>query len=121
MNDTFKMKNGNQIELTVDDITNAVVAKNCDGQLIGGIEFSYIEDPNGSYLKIVNLFLNKAGPEYLRQGIGRACIKLVIEVTGFPICAVFDNGQRLDDGSHLTGDAPGFVSKLIEEGLITRC
>jgi hypothetical protein len=42
----------------------------------------------------------------------------VKELSNLPIIANDHDGVRRDDGSHLTGDAPAFVQKMREEGLI---
>ena len=30
------------------------------------------------------------------------------------------HGEKPDDGSHLTGDGPGFIKKMREEGIVCR-
>ncbi len=57
---------------------------------------------------------------YKRKGIGRESLKFFKEITGTQIVASENDGIRKDDGSHLTGDAPVFVSKMQEEGIIER-
>lgn len=54
----------------------------------------------------------------LDHGLGRAALEFFIEQTGSKVYAIPHDGQRLDDGSHLTGDAPGFVFKMQEEAII---
>ena len=80
-------------------------------QLHEGFEFHQLE--NGDY-KIVHMYMN--GLE--GNGLGREALRLFKDITGSEIYASPPDGLKRDDGSHLTGGAPGFVAKMIEEGLI---
>ncbi|MBI2794155.1 MAG: hypothetical protein HYX66_05835 [Ignavibacteria bacterium] len=57
-------------------------------------------------------------PNHKMQGIGTEILKRHKQQYGLSIRAAENDGQRRDDGSHLTGDAPGFVSRMKERGLI---
>jgi len=64
------------------------------------------------------MYLDKLGDKYKKQGIGRACVELFNDYFDVIVTAEENDGIPKDDGSHLTHDAPGFVQKLREEGLI---
>lgn len=51
-------------------------------------------------------------------GLGRAALEFFKEYTGAEVFAREYDGQVRDDGSHLTEDAPGFVAKMIDEGIL---
>ena len=58
-------------------------------------------------------FMDKQGNTYKRRGIGRAALELFHEFAGgVPLVARDHDGQRRNDGSHLTGDAPAFVAAM---------
>lgn len=88
------------------------------GEWIGSLNFKEIEEDRGSYLKLVWAYLDALDSSYTRQGIGRECVRLMKESSGLSIFSSDNDSLRQDDGSHLTGDAPGFIAKLNEEGLI---
>ena len=123
MKETFRLDRNRSVDITVDEFDNAVAVTDAEsGKLVGEIEFRLIEGPGkglGDVLKLTSAYLDKSGPEYKGRGIGRRCLQLMREASGLEITASEFDGQRQDDGSHLTGDAPGFVAKMREEGLIS--
>lgn len=64
------------------------------------------------------MFLNGCGGKYLRKGIGRAALIFFKEYFGTKIFAAENDGQDRDDGSHLTMDAPSFIGKMRDEGIV---
>ena len=114
----FTCKNGRVVRIEIDDFGPKATVFDVEDREIGAIEFYEIDDPAGAYLKIAWAFLDKLGPQYLRQGIGRRCVEIVRERFGMPIIAEQHDGHQRDDGSHLTGDAPAFIARLRDEGLI---
>jgi hypothetical protein len=77
------------------------------------------EDPRGREEYFITwAYLDSQGDRYKRQGIGRAALKFHHEMFDCPIFAQSDDSLTREDGSHLTGDAPAFVAKMREEGLI---
>ena len=123
MKETFRLDDKRSVDITVDEFDYAVAVTDTeDGKLVGEMEFRLIEGPGdglGDELKLTSAYLDKSGPEYKGQGIGRRCLQLVRAASGLEITADEFDGQRQDDGSHLTGDAPGFVATMREEGLIS--
>ena len=119
--ETYQLDDGRCVIIEVDDLDYRVtVTAHPSGENIGHMTFLLIETPAGSLdeLHLAEACLDKAGLDYLRKGIGRRCLHLIREVHGLPITASEDDGLRRQDGSHLTGDAPRFVAKMREEGLI---
>ena len=55
-----------------------------------------------------------------QMGLGRAALEFFITYTKQKIYARMNDGIKRDDGSHLTGDALGFVYKMRKEGLIQK-
>ena len=119
--ETYQLNDGRSVIIDIDDLDyDVTVAAHPSGEKIGYMKFRLIEMPldNHSYLHLTHAFLDEAGRGYVHKGIGRRCLELVRELSGLSISASDHDGQRRDDGSHLTGDAPGFVFKMREEGLI---
>lgn len=90
-----------------------------NGQNIGD-EFRFIEEDidedgfgNGERYLLARMY----SPIKL-SGLGRAAVEFFIDLTGASIYARPHDGIVRDDGSHLTEDAPFFVSKMQDEGLI---
>lgn len=86
---------------------------------IGRIEFQEVDCPTSPYLLVMSMFLE--GPEhskeYLNEGIGR---EMVRNATNYlPVVFRRHDGNRRDDGSHLTGSGPGFAERMVVEGLAT--
>ena len=53
------------------------------------------------------------------MGLGRVALQFIKDaILNFPIWVSPNDGNIREDGSHLTGDALGFVKKMIEEKLI---
>lgn len=120
----FKIKTGEVVTISIDDDGENIIVHNQSGIKIGKIELAKHEqdDDYTSYewYKITWMFLDAAGNKYTHQGIGRECLKWHKEIYMLPITAAEDNGQTYDDGSHLTGDAPGFIRKMREEGIVVK-
>lgn len=115
----FICRNGAKVLIEVDDDYTASV-QDLDGGKIGRLEFRVIENRDGTdYLKLCWAYLDLGGEDYKRQGIGRECVRLVRELSGMAIVASDHDGHQQDDGSHLTGDAPDFVTRMRTEGLIS--
>ena len=104
------------IEIDEDNYTARVLQE--DGSEIGRLKFRVIDDDFDSFLKLCWAYLDRAGVEFKRQGIGRECLSLVREKSGLSIIANNNDGRQQGDGSHLTGDAAGFVERMRAEGLI---
>lgn len=118
MSEIFRCKNGQEIQIIIDegaDFEATVTGPN--GEKIGTISFRQF-DECGSYLKLTWMYLDKSGDRWKLQGIGREVLRRVKEVSGLPITAGSHDGHRRDDGSHLTGDAPSFVDRMRQEGII---
>lgn len=86
----------------------------CDGEHIGVFEFV---EQDGSYL-LSYMFLDLKDSSFTRQGIGTEILRFFNDETGITPFAREHTGMQYDDGSHLTGDAPGFVSDMQEKGLL---
>lgn len=114
----FKCKNGTVVDIEVDDFSYEVEVYGPNRMKLGGMRFHHVQDYNDDALKLTWAYLDEAGPSYLRQGIGRECLRRMHEVSCMPLFSENHDGIIRDDGSHLTGDAPAFVDKMRDEKLI---
>jgi len=118
MNKSFLCKNGETVTIEFDEYEISTIVRDSHNNEIGRLNFAHYDYPD-AHLKLVWAYLDKAGNRWLRQGIGRECLQFALESSGAGfIIAEEDSGARQPDGSHLTGDAPNFVSKMRKEGLI---
>lgn len=117
-------KNGETVTIQYNDECEKFIAFNEKNQNIGSIylatrqELSYRNEPK-EYLYITNAHLDELGHQYKRQGIGQRCLEIAIETTSLCIYAAIHDGNQRDDGSHLTGDAPSFINRMEEKGIIS--
>lgn len=118
---TFTTKSKGDVEIEWTDDDEFIVRTPTHPQkLIGSISFTHIEGVDrhdeDRYL-VTNMYLD--GPDesgdYIGQGIGREIIESVREWGR--VTFHYGDGTRRDDGGHLTGDGPGFASKMVAEGL----
>jgi hypothetical protein len=117
----YRCRNGKEVRIYIDDESDFLTTiKDADGREIGRIEFAWIDDVNGGYLKLCWAYLDLKDSSYLRQGIGRECLKRVKEFSDLSIVAENHDGVQRDDGSHLTNHAPAFVAQMRRERLIAR-
>jgi len=112
-------KNGQTVFIHVAEDDYVIKVTTDSGQDVGMMEFRFIEGDKGSdALKLIWAYLDKSGPKYLDQGIGTECLKIAYEYWGYPIFAEDDHGHTSNDGGHPTGDAPTFLEKKRQQGLI---
>jgi hypothetical protein len=110
----YACKSGKKVLIEIDDSTYTASVFDTDRRQIGKLEF----DERHGALKLTWAYLDWLGSEYVHQGIGRRCVEIVKKRFGFQIIAEDDDGIEKDDGSHLTGNAPAFVTQMREEGRI---
>lgn len=113
---TTKTKGDVEIEWTDDDqaIVRTVATPT---ELIGSITFRHIEGADRhdeDRFVVTNMYLD--GPngsgDYIKQGIGQE----IISRSSIPVAFHVDDGNRRDDGGHLTGDGPEFARKMVAKG-----
>ncbi len=112
----YQLDNGRLITLKFDDFSNAVTFYDSvtGDELDGEFEF-HDEHENGTEFLLKRMY----APTGLKnKGLGKAAIELFIANMGASVYTRPDDGQPREDGSHLTEDAPFFVSKMKENGLI---
>ncbi len=109
---------GRNVTIQIDDVGEEIKVLDDEENEVGSIRLSYIDCENDDYYKITWMYLDKQGDKFLRQGIGREALKLHNEFFRSPIVASDDDGIVKGDGSHLTGDAPGFINVMRKEGLV---
>lgn len=115
----FATRSRGDVAIDIDDEAMIAHVRTLSGQNIGRLEFEVVDDPQQEHLYLRWAHLEDL-PGYTQQGIGRQCLKLMMNIFGLPITAAPNDGQKRDDGSHLTGDAPEFVRRMKLEGLIAQ-
>lgn len=114
----FTTLDGRDVTIQIEDDGEEIKVIDSQGDEVGSILLSLIDCEHDECYKITWMYLNKKGSTFLRQGIGRAALKFHKEIFMTPIVASDDDGITKSDGSHLTGDAPGFIRKMREEGFV---
>ncbi|MFD2823819.1 hypothetical protein ACFS5M_09070 [Lacinutrix iliipiscaria] len=110
----YQIYDGRIITLVFDEWDNSITFSE-NGNKIGD-EFKFIDysEREERYL------LARMFSPIERAGLGREALKFFIDITGAIIYAQKNDGQVRKDGSNLTGNAPFFVGKMQEEGLIEK-
>ena len=113
----FTTSKGRSYLILIDDFGEEITVTHHD-EPVGSISLRFIEGADlrqpDSY-HITHLALDGCR----RQGVGRRCLQLHIEIFQSPITANKDDGMRRNDGSHLTGDGPAFIAKMLSEGIVS--
>lgn len=111
---TYRSMSGSIIVMEYNEFGCEIIFKTLEGKRIG--EFVFSELDNGCF-KLIRMYSN----EVKRSGIGREALKFFKAVAGNPpIIASPNDGIPRNDQSHLTGNAPIFVKKMKNEGLIEK-
>lgn len=116
---TYRLETGEIITIKFDDANYEMNFYDENGNQIGDC-FKFVDESDYDYPSSQERYL--LGRMYSPRpqlGLGRACLEFFLEI--HPDAKIYtrpDDGQKRDDGSHLTEDAPGFVIRMIEEGLI---
>jgi len=112
----FQLKSGEQIKICADEC-GVKIFEVKSGDKIGELIFRMWEDGN-SYIteqvyKLTHAFLEGKRGYYKRQGIATEAFKLFYNLhddSRFELPE--DDGQKHDDGSHMTSDGLAFVESL---------
>lgn len=88
-----------------------------DGQEVGYLSFTCKDVPFGcgdvmQVYRLTHAFIEGGNGRYKHQGVGTEAVRFFQEYIGQGVELPKDDGVRKDDGSHLTGDGPGFVGSL---------
>jgi hypothetical protein len=119
MNETdFTANNGQLYLIKLDDSGEKIYVYQ-DGKKLGSISLSCIEEGDHHVFEVYKItYLDLESCKGL--GIGRRCLQFHQDVYDAPLIAGDDNGTKSDDGSHLIGDGPGFISKMRAEGIVLK-
>lgn len=116
---TIEDKKGRSIRLVWDEFQEVCTASH-EGTRVGEFRFSAIhEDRSSENIMLLTHCHLEEQPGFTGCGIGTAIIEFVRE-RGCAIVMRHHDGLKRDDGSHLTGSAPGFAAALEASGLISR-
>lgn len=107
----YRSAKGKRIILKLAEDYSEIIIKDLQNNQLGEFEFKEL-GING--YKLMRMDCNNIK----KEGVGRAVLEFFKDITGGPIYASPHDGHRREDGSHLTDDAPKFVYKMIQEGLI---
>lgn len=113
----FVAKDGKTYLIEIDDFGEDITVWH-QGISVGSITLAEREEGDehdtNTYYHIVNLSLDDCSG----LGIGKRCLELHKEELDAPITAGTAHGQKMDDGSHLTGNGPGFIARMRELGIV---
>ena len=113
---SFRAANGRTYDICVDDLGEEIRVI-FSGKTVGTISLRLVEGDSHHQpdtYHITHLALEGCA----HQGLGRRCLELHHEIFDSPLTAGTDNGSKSEDGSHLTGDGPGFIAKMRKEGIV---
>jgi hypothetical protein len=116
----YALNDGRSISIDVLD-DHQIRIKDHQGSEIGRVELSYRDDglPGRSpCYHITWMYMDLQDNSYKHKGIGREALSFFAEIHGLPITVSEDGGVKKEDGSHLTADAPAFVQKMRDEGIV---
>lgn len=110
----YQITGGRIITLKLEDDFSQITFWENGEQLGNDMDFVFYDSEtlNNSYL------LARMYVPIKEVGLGRAALEFFKEYTDADVFAREDDGQVREDGSHLTEDAPGFVAKMIDEGIL---
>lgn len=109
----YRLKHGREIEIRLQDDLERIDVYDSSGNEIGEMDFRHIDDGGQEYYMLMRAYMETPRNSHKRLGIGRAALELFHEFAGgVPLVARDHDGQRQNDGSHLTGDAPAFVAAM---------
>ena len=111
----IELVDGVQVTLKFIDDPGSIAAYSPESELIGEFEF---EEQDGGNLHIMRAYLEACDGRFKRKGIGREILRYAHDIYGLPITATPGDGVERSDGSHLTQDAPGFISRMMDEGFV---
>jgi len=112
----FLASDGNTYKIQIDDPGDEINVL-FQGAKKGSISLRLIEGDlpcQPDIYHITHLALDSCS----HRGIGRRCLQFHRELFDAPITAGSNVGTKCDDGSHLTGDGPGFIARMKAEGLV---
>lgn len=105
----IELDDGDEISVWFGDVKQGTISlRRIEGAEEGPGDLAY------DYYHITHLALDACKG----QGIGRRCLQFHQEVFEADITAGNYRDGQMDDGSHLTGDGPGFIAKMRAEGLV---
>lgn len=109
LNKEITISSGQIIKMILDDEDfNSIIFLDKNYKEIGKFQFKTLTDDSPDYkLMYMNLDI-----EYTRQGLGKNALLFFKNETGAKIFTSKDDGLTRQDSSHLTGNAPMFVSKM---------
>lgn len=119
----FKIRSGEEVDIAIDEDAERVIVFNQNGDEIGSIDYKTITCEGkyeyDEYIYLTHMCLDKMGKKYVRQGIGRECLKLLNKYR-LPVTAAYAGEIKKDDGSYLVNDGLPFIQKMRDEGLVCK-
>ena len=113
----YQINGTTNITLILNEDQTEIAFFNMHGVELDG-EFCFDdESENGRRFLLRRMY----APSTLKNaGLGRAALQLFKDNTDATIYVRPNDGEQREDGSHLTEDAPAFVVRMMEEGLIEK-
>lgn len=113
----FNAADGRTYVIEIDD-DGVEITVSHQGQKLGTITLSRQEEGDDRHIHTYYHIINLSLDDCAGIGIGRRCLMFHREEFDAPITAGTANGQKMDDGSHLTGNGPGFIARMRELGIV---
>ena len=111
---TYRISDDRLVTLKIDeDLSQVTFWNEHDEQLGSDMDFVFIESEFNNSFLLARMYV-----PIKQMGLGRAAVEFFKDFTEATIYTRPNDGISLDDGSHLTEDAPGFVAKMQSEGII---
>jgi hypothetical protein len=110
-----RLSDGRSVDIEIDDTGQEITVRAVNGPKLGSIE---LQGTDSGHYHLKRMYLDQDGGAFKRCGIGRQALKFHNESFGCLFTAAPNDGQEREDGSHLTGDAPRFIRKMRDEGLV---
>lgn len=112
----YQIQNNRIITIKIDDFDGSVSYFE-NGNRIGNYD-DFVFKPDSEDDFNGRCLLARMYVPITKAGLGRATIEHFKSIFDATVYARTNDGIELNDGSHLTEDAPAFVDKMIEEGLL---
>jgi hypothetical protein len=124
----YLLVDGRVVTFEIEEDGTEIRVLTAAGKSIGRFEFKNMPDEDDDeivyskstepWVKLMLMDLEGENCSYLYAGIGPMCLEVYTDLFDLPISAARFDQPDIGDGSHLVGDGPAFVRKMIDAGLL---
>lgn len=116
----YRIDTGEEISIIFDDYNYEITFRQNDRDITNsGFSFKDLDSDEEGCGYNERFLITAMQSPFPQMGLGEMALHLFIDMTGAELYVRAQDGQKYDDGSHLTNDAPFFVSKMQKKGLIS--